>query len=83
MANFLKMLFGSSNEAEIKRLRKIVAKVDAFEPEMKKLTDEELQAKTPYFLTIFDYFVTYLKTYAILKVFIRFFKVITVLSQLN
>ena len=32
MANFLKKLFGSSNEAEIKRLKKIVAKVDAFEP---------------------------------------------------
>ena len=49
MANFLKKLFGSSNEAEIKRLKKIVAKVDAFEPEMKGLTDAQLQAKTPYF----------------------------------
>ncbi len=49
MANFLKKLFGSSNDAEIKRLRKIVAKVDSFEPALMALTDAELQQKTPAF----------------------------------
>ena len=43
MANFLKKLFGSSNEAEIKRLRKILDKVNALEPKMHALRDEELQ----------------------------------------
>ena len=37
MANFLKKLFGSSNEAEIKRLRKILDKVNALEPKMHAL----------------------------------------------
>ena len=49
MANFLKKLFGSSNEAEIKRLRKILDKVNALEPQMHALSDAELQAKTPAF----------------------------------
>ena len=49
MANFLKKLFGSSNEAEIKRLRKILDKVNALEPKMHALRDEELRALTPAF----------------------------------
>ncbi|MDQ0191092.1 preprotein translocase subunit SecA [Alicyclobacillus cycloheptanicus] len=35
-----------SNEREIARLRKRVAKINALEPEFEKLSDEELQAKT-------------------------------------
>ncbi len=49
MANFLKKLFGSSNEAEIKRLRKILDKVNALEPKMHALRDEDLRALTPAF----------------------------------
>ncbi len=49
MGNFIKTLFGNSNEAELKRLRKILDKVNALEPQMKALSDAELQAKTPYF----------------------------------
>ena len=46
MGNFLKKLFGSSNDAEIKRL---LDKVNALEAEIHALSDEELQAKTPAF----------------------------------
>ena len=43
----IKKLFGQGNEAEVKRLEKIAAKVLALEEEYKALSDEELQAKTP------------------------------------
>lgn len=36
----------NSNEREIARLRKMVAKITALEPEVEQLTDEQLQAKT-------------------------------------
>ena len=49
MGNFLKKLFGSSNDAEIKRLRKNLDKVNALEAEIHALSDEELQAKAPAF----------------------------------
>ena len=49
MANFLKKLFGSSNEAEVRRLNKIVDQVEALEPQMQALTDKELQNKTEEF----------------------------------
>ncbi len=42
----LKSLFGSSNDRYIKKLRKIVSKINALEPEFEKLSDEELRAKT-------------------------------------
>ena len=34
---------------ELKRVEKIASQIDALAEEYKKLTDEELQAKTPYF----------------------------------
>jgi preprotein translocase subunit SecA len=43
----LKKFFGTKHERELKRLRPIVDAVNALEPEMKKLSDAELQAKTP------------------------------------
>ncbi len=43
----LTSVFGSRNERLIKRLEGIVAKVNAFEPQMQALSDAELQAKTP------------------------------------
>ena len=46
---FLEKIFGSYSDKEIKRIRPIVAKINELEPEMEKLTDEELKAKTPYF----------------------------------
>ncbi|MEZ5493401.1 MAG: preprotein translocase subunit SecA [Pseudomonadales bacterium] len=42
----LKKAFGSKNERTLKRLRKVVAKVNAFEPTLEKLSDSELQNKT-------------------------------------
>ena len=42
-------LFGTSNDRAVKRLLPYVQEIGALEPEMKKLSDEELQAKTPEF----------------------------------
>ena len=41
--------FKTYSEKEIKRIRPIVEKINALEPEISKLSDTELQAKTPYF----------------------------------
>jgi len=43
---WLAKIFGTENERVIKRLKPIVIKISAMEPEMKKLSDEELKAKT-------------------------------------
>jgi preprotein translocase subunit SecA len=42
----LTKVFGTANERLIKRLMPIVASINAMEPEIQKLTDEELRAKT-------------------------------------
>jgi len=43
--SFINKIFGS-NEKEITRLKPIVKKINSFEPEIKKLSDEELKNKT-------------------------------------
>jgi preprotein translocase subunit SecA len=43
----LTRVFGSRNERLLRQLDRIVAKVNALEPEMRKLSDEALKAKTP------------------------------------
>ncbi|MCE1245295.1 MAG: preprotein translocase subunit SecA [Firmicutes bacterium] len=48
MFEMLKKIF-DPNEWEIKKLRKHVEKVNELEPEIEKLSDEQLKAKTPYF----------------------------------
>ena len=45
----LKKVFGSRNERLIKQLIKIVAQINALEPEFSALSDAELQAKTQQF----------------------------------
>ncbi|MDX1589409.1 MAG: preprotein translocase subunit SecA [Oleiphilaceae bacterium] len=40
-------LFGSKNAREVKRMRKLVERINAMEPELEKLSDEQLQAMTP------------------------------------
>ncbi len=45
MANFFQKLF-DSNAKEVKKYEKLVAKINAMEPQMQKLTDEQLAAKT-------------------------------------
>jgi preprotein translocase subunit SecA len=42
-------VFGTTNEREIKRLRPRVAAINALEPQMQQLTDEQLRAKTDEF----------------------------------
>ena len=40
-------LFKTYSEKEVKRVMPLVKKINELEPEMEKLTDKELQAKTP------------------------------------
>ena len=44
-------IFGTSNERELKRIRPLVQQINALEPEMQKLSDGELRAKTDEFRT--------------------------------
>jgi len=44
--SLLTKVFGTSNERAVKRLLPIVASINALEPEMEKLSDEELRART-------------------------------------
>ncbi len=45
----LTKVFGTKHDREIKKIRPIVQQINALEPEIEKLTDDELKAKTPYF----------------------------------
>lgn len=49
MASFLTRIFGSRNDRLIRQYRKQVAEINKLEPEIKKLSDEELRAKTQEF----------------------------------
>jgi preprotein translocase subunit SecA len=49
MFDLLKKLFGTSHERAVKRMRPLVARINDLEPEMKKLEDAELKAKTAEF----------------------------------
>jgi preprotein translocase subunit SecA len=48
-AGLAKSLFGSSNERYVNSIRKIVEKINAFEPTMQSFDDATLQAQTPKF----------------------------------
>ncbi|PPU94219.1 preprotein translocase subunit SecA [Xanthomonas albilineans] len=45
--SLLTRVFGSRNERQLRQLQRIVAKINALEPEMEQLSDAQLQAKTP------------------------------------
>ncbi len=47
--SFMKRIFGSSNDRRLKGYRPKVAAINALEPEMLKLTDAELAARTQMF----------------------------------
>ena len=47
--SFFEKLFGSFSDKELKRIQPLADEVLALEPEMQKLTDEQLQAKTTEF----------------------------------
>jgi preprotein translocase subunit SecA len=49
LESILKKIVGTKNDRELKRLSLLLNEVNNFEPTMMSLTDEELQAKTPYF----------------------------------
>ena len=46
VTNLLKKVFGSRNERLVKKFQKTVVKISALEPDMEKLSDAELRAKT-------------------------------------
>lgn len=50
-SNLLKKVFGTRNDRELKKIHPLVDKINALEAGIKKLSDEELQAKTPEFRT--------------------------------
>ncbi len=47
--NFVKNMFGTHSDHELKRITPIVDKIEAMRPDMMALSDEQLQAKTPEF----------------------------------
>ena len=47
--NFLTKIFGSRNDRLLKQYRKTVARINALEPELEKLSGEQLRAKTQEF----------------------------------
>ncbi|UHA75723.1 preprotein translocase subunit SecA [Paenibacillus sp. 481] len=49
MLGLVKKLFGDANEREVKRLMKTVELINSMEPELQKLSDEQLRAKTEEF----------------------------------
>ncbi|RKD21852.1 preprotein translocase subunit SecA [Ammoniphilus oxalaticus] len=49
MIGLVKKIFGTSDEREIKRLTRRVDEINGLEPEIQKLSDEQLQAKTAEF----------------------------------
>jgi preprotein translocase subunit SecA len=49
MLSLLKKTIGDVNERRLKKYRKLVEQINALEPQIEKLTDQELQAKTVYF----------------------------------
>ena len=51
ITSFFKKIVGTKNDRELKRLESYVVKINALEPDIQKLTDEELRNKTPDFRT--------------------------------
>jgi len=45
----LKLIIGTKNERELKRISVLLNEINGFEPQMMALSDEELRAKTDYF----------------------------------
>jgi preprotein translocase subunit SecA len=45
----IKKVFGTSHEREIKKIRPLIEQINALEPKLSKLSDDDLKAKTPAF----------------------------------
>jgi len=54
VAKLLRKVFGSRNDRQVKKFRKIVKRINKFEPDLEVLTDEELAAKTQEFRQRFE-----------------------------
>lgn len=50
----LNKIIGSKAQRDIKKMQPLVHKIGSFEEELKKLSDAELKAKTPYFKNLLD-----------------------------
>ncbi|MFL1732364.1 preprotein translocase subunit SecA [Moraxella oculi] len=46
LTKIISAVIGTKNERELKRMRKVVAKINAYEPTIQQLTDDELRQKT-------------------------------------
>ncbi|MBW2036915.1 MAG: preprotein translocase subunit SecA [Deltaproteobacteria bacterium] len=55
IGSLLKKVFGSKNERELNKLRPIVEQINALEPQMKSLSDDQLKAKTGAFREQIDH----------------------------
>ena len=49
IGSFASKVFGSSNERKVRRYLPLVDKINALEPELARLSDEQLRARTPQF----------------------------------
>ena len=49
ISGIFKAVFGTKSQRDLKKMLPLVRKINAIEIELQKLTDEELQAKTPEF----------------------------------
>jgi len=49
ISEFLTNIFGSKNERELKKLKPVTEQINALEPEIQALSDDQLQAKTSVF----------------------------------
>lgn len=47
IGSLMRKIFGSANDRYVKSLQKTVAKINALEPEISALSDDELKNKTP------------------------------------
>ncbi|MEM0911569.1 MAG: preprotein translocase subunit SecA [Pseudomonadota bacterium] len=54
LATFFKKIFGTRNDRLLKKMKKTVKQINAFEPTFEALTDEELRAKTEEFKAKLD-----------------------------
>jgi len=54
MLSIARKLFGTENDRKLRRMRPIVEKINALEPDFQKLTDDELKAKTDEFRARLD-----------------------------
>jgi len=49
IASFFAKFFGTNNSRQLKKLQPLVDRINALEPSIQALSDEQLSAKTPYF----------------------------------